>query len=393
MIPQLESLSLQGKRAFIRVDYNVPLGEGGTVADATRIEASLPTLRYAVTHGARVVLASHLGRPKGKVDPKYSLLPVAGKLSELLEMEVVFPENCIGDGVKKLISDLKEGQVILLENLRFHPGEEANERHFAESLAQLADVYINDAFGTLHRAHASTVGMVPLVADRAAGRLVKKEVDVLGGLLEDPARPFWLVLGGAKVSDKLGVLENLLKKVDGVIIGGGMAYTFLKALGVEVGRSLLEEGKIRQAEKILERAKLRDIPVILPQDHVVAQEIKSSAAFQTTSGPQVPEGWMGVDIGPKTLEKYGEALQEAKTVLWNGPVGVFETQPFDRGTVGLAKILAGLKAFTVVGGGDSLSAVKRANVESQISHLSTGGGATLEFLEGKSLPGLKALEI
>lgn len=393
MIPQIESLQLAGKRTFIRVDYNVPLEQGGKIGDLTRIQATLPTLRFALTQGAKVVLASHLGRPKGKPDPQYSLLPVAEVLTDLLEMEVIFPEDCIGDSIKKLISDLKEGQIILLENLRFHPEEEANEPHFAEALASLADVYINDAFGTLHRAHASTVGMVPLVAQRAAGKLVKKEVDVLHHLLEDPPRPFWAILGGAKVSDKLGVLENLLKRVDGMMIGGAMAYTFLKAMGKSVGTSRVEEGKIRQAGKILERAKLRDIPILLPVDHVAAQQIQEGVPFQTTPGPDIPAGWMGLDIGPKTLERFTEALQKAGSVLWNGPLGVFEISPFDQGTVGMARTLAGLKAWTVVGGGDSLAAVKRAGVEDKMGHLSTGGGATLEYLEGKILPGLKALEV
>jgi phosphoglycerate kinase len=393
VIPQIDSLQLAGKRTFIRVDFNVPLEPGGKISDLTRLEATLPTIRFAITQGAKVVLASHLGRPKGKVDPQYSLLPVAQALSELLEIEVIFPEDCVGDGVKKLIGDLKEGQVILLENLRFHPGEEANDPHFSEALAGLADVYINDAFGTLHRAHASTVGMVSLVAERAAGKLVKKEVDVLHHLLEDPRRPFWAILGGAKVSDKLGVLENLLKRVDGMIIGGAMAYTILKAKGVSVGASRVEEGKVRQAAKILERGALRDIPILLPVDHVVAQQIEMGTPFQTTPGADIPAGWMGLDIGPKSLENFSAALQKAGTVLWNGPLGVFEIAPFDRGTVGVAKTLSQLKAWTVVGGGDSLAAVKRAGVEDKIGHLSTGGGATLEYLEGKILPGLKALEV
>jgi phosphoglycerate kinase len=308
-------------------------------------------------------------------------------------MEVIFPEDCVGDGVKKLISELREGQVLLLENLRFHPEEEANDSHFAEALASLADVYVNDAFGTLHRAHASTVGMVPLVAERAAGKLVKKEIDVLHRLLEDPPRPFWAILGGAKVSDKLGVLENLVKRVDGIMIGGAMAYTFLKAAGASVGASRVEEAKVRQAGKILERAALRDIPMLLPVDHVAAQQIQEGAVFQTTPGKDIPGGWMGLDIGPKTLEKFRMALQGAGTVLWNGPLGVFEITPFDRGTVGVAQAISELKAWTVVGGGDSLAAVKRAGVEGKIGHLSTGGGATLEYLEGKNLPGLKALEV
>ena len=392
VIPDMESLQFEGKRTFIRVDFNVPINEAGDIVDDSRIRAALPTIEHALSQGARVILASHLGRPKGQVKEEFSLLPVAQHLSVVLDREVIFPEVCIGDSVRKLVGELKEGSVILLENLRFHPGEEANDPTFAERLACNADVYINDAFGTLHRAHASTVGMVPLVPERAAGKLVKKEVDVLNQLMEAPPRPFWTILGGAKVSDKLGVLENLIKKVDGLMIGGAMAYTFLKAKGVSVGSSRVEEGKVRQAARILERAKVRDIPVLLPRDHVVAQELREGAAFHTTSGPDIDEGWMGLDIGPKTLELFSEQVGQAKTVLWNGPLGVFETAPFDQGTVGLAKVLSESAAQAVVGGGDSVAAVKKAGVQDKIFHLSTGGGATLEFLEGKTLPGLKALE-
>lgn len=392
MIKSLEELDLKEKRVFVRVDFNVPYDAEGKVADDSRIVASLPTIRHVLNSGGKLILASHLGRPKGKRDPKYSLMPVAARLSELLEREVTFPEDCIGDAVKKLVGEMREGEVILLENLRFHPEEEANDPIFSERLAGLADIYVNDAFGTLHRAHASTVGMVPLVKDKAAGLLVLKEVQVLSRLLHEPARPFVAILGGAKVSDKLGVIENLLKLVDGLLIGGAMAYTFLKAKGVEVGASLVEDGKLHQAAKLLERAKTKDIRLELPVDHVVARELKAGAEFKTTSGAAIPAGWMGLDVGPKTLEAYEAQILAAKTVLWNGPVGAFETPPFERGTVEIARTLAKSAGMTVVGGGDSLAAVKVAGVGEKIGHLSTGGGATLEFLEGKTLPGLKALE-
>lgn len=392
MLPDLKKLALTGKRAFIRVDFNVPLDENAQIIDDSRIQAALPTIRYCMEQGAKLILASHLGRPKGKIDLKYSLLPVAKCLAELLDHEILFPEDCVGDAVRKLLSELKEGGVILLENLRFHPGETSNDPIFSEKLAQNADIYVNDAFGTLHRAHASTAGMVPLVAERAAGFLVKKEVEVLSDLMEAPQRPFWAILGGAKVSDKLGVLENLIKKVDGLIVGGAMAYTFLRAKGISVGDSLVEEDKIRQAKKILESAHLREKPLLLPVDHVVAQRIAEKAPFQTTSETRIDGGWMGLDIGPKSLTNFDKALSGAKTILWNGPMGVFEMPPFDQGTVGLAQILADSSAKTIVGGGDSVAAVKQSALGESFFHLSTGGGATLEFLEGKTLPGLKALE-
>ncbi|MFO1463194.1 MAG: phosphoglycerate kinase [bacterium] len=392
MIKSLAELDLKEKRVFIRVDFNVPYDAQGQVKDDARIVASLPTIRHVLDAGGKVILASHLGRPKGKRDPKYSLMPVAARLSELLEREVIFPEDCVGDAVKKLVAEMREGEVILLENLRFHPEEEANDPIFSERLAALAEVYVNDAFGTLHRAHASTVGMVPLVKEKAAGLLVLKEVQTLNRLLQEPARPFIAILGGAKVSDKLGVIENLLRLVDGLLIGGAMAYTFLKAKGVEVGASLVEEGKVHQAAKLLERAKVKDIRLELPLDHVIARELKAGAEFKTTAGPEIPPGWMGLDVGPKTLEAYEAQIRSAKTVLWNGPVGAFEVPPFERGTVELARALAHCQGMTVVGGGDSLAAVKVAGVGDKLSHLSTGGGATLEFLEGKVLPGLKALE-
>ncbi len=393
MMKSLQELELKDKRVFVRVDFNVPLDKQGGIQDDARIVASLPTLRYALEAGAKVIVASHLGRPKGQPDPKYSLMPVAVRLSELLEREVTFPEDCVGDAVKKLITEMREGEIILLENLRFHPEEEANDPVFSERLAALADVYVNDAFGTLHRAHASTVGMVPLVKEKAAGLLVLKEVQVLSRLLHEPERPFIAILGGAKVSDKLGVIENLLRLVDGLLIGGAMAYTFLKSKGIEVGNSLVEDAKVHTAAKLLERAKTKDIRFELPQDHVVGKELKAGTDFKTTSGPNIPQGWMGLDIGPKTVEEFTAQIAKAKTVLWNGPLGAFEIPPFEKGSVETARALAACSGMTVVGGGDSLAAVKAAGVGEKLSHLSTGGGATLEFLEGKTLPGLKALEI
>ncbi|HCU24852.1 MAG TPA: phosphoglycerate kinase [Deltaproteobacteria bacterium] len=392
MIKSIAELDLKEKRVFIRVDFNVPYDAEGRVQDDARIVASLPTIRLALEAGAKVILASHLGRPKGQRDPRYSLMPVAARLSELLEREVIFPEDCIGDAVKKLTQDLREGQIVLLENLRFHPGEEANDPIFSERLAGLAEIYVNDAFGTLHRAHASTVGMVSLMKEKAAGLLVLKEVEFLSKLLQNPQRPFIAVLGGAKVSDKLGVIENLLKLVDGLLIGGAMAYTFLKAKGVEVGASLVEAAKVHQAAKLLERARIKEVRIELPVDHVIARELKAGVDFKTTDGAAIPGTWMGLDIGSRTAELYGAAIRQAKTVLWNGPVGAFETSPFDRGTLDIARAVAACPGMTVVGGGDSLAAIKAAGVGDRIKHLSTGGGATLEFLEGKILPGLKALE-
>ncbi len=393
MIQGIESLEFSDQRVFVRVDFNVPLDRDGKITDDSRILASLPTIQYIMQKGGRVILASHLGRPAGKFDPKLSLLPVAQRLSEIFQQDILFPEDCVGDAVKKLTSELKEGNVLLLENLRFHSQEEANDPIFSERLAGISDIYVNDAFGSLHRAHASTVGMVSLVPKKAAGKLVLSEVKHLSKILESPEHPFAMILGGAKVTDKLGVIENLIPHVDALLIGGAMAYTFLRAKGISVGASRVEESKIHQALKIIERAKVRDIPLVLPVDHVIAQTLKEHAAFQTTSGVEIPEGWMGVDIGPKTLELFEKHLQGAKTILWNGPVGAFEISPFDQGTLHLAQAIAKSSAISVVGGGDSALAVKQAGAEQGFTHLSTGGGATLEFLEGKTLPGLKALEI
>ncbi len=392
MLPTCETLHLENKRVFLRVDFNVPLDKNGKILDDTRILASLPTIKFILQKKGKLILASHLGRPKGQVNPRYSLLPVAEHLAELLNKEVIFPEEFLGDGLRKLVLDLKENQILFLENLRFHPGEEANDPEFSKKLASLCDVYINDAFGTLHRAHASTVGMLAYVPEKAAGYLVQKEVKFLSQLLNNPPKPFVAILGGAKVSDKIGIIEALLKKVDALLIGGAMAYTFLSALGLRVGTSLLEREKLNQASKLLEKARLKGVSLILPQDHLVARSLSAKSEHRVTLGREITGDWMGVDIGPKTLEEFKSSLQKAQTVFWNGPVGAFEIADFAQGSLGLAKLLGELQATTVVGGGDSLAAVKMANVENKISHLSTGGGASLEFLEAKKLPGLAALE-
>lgn len=389
MIKTIAELPIDKKRVFIRVDFNVSFGENEQIIDDTRIQAVLPTIEYALANDAKVILASHLGRPKGNPNPKYSLLPVAAHLSSLIRRDVIMPEDCVGDAVKKLCGEMREGSVILLENLRFHAEEEKNDAGFSEKLASLADVYVNDAFGTLHRAHASTVGMVKHFQHKGAGFLVKKEVDYLSKVLDKPEKPLVAILGGAKVSDKLGVVEYLLTKVDALLIGGAMSYTFLKAAGFEVGNSLVDESKVHLAAKFIERAKVKNIPLLLPIDHQIAEKIGGEA--KTVEG-NIPAGYMGLDIGPKTIEAFSRALKECKTIIWNGPLGVYEKPPFNEGTLAMAKLIANTKALSVIGGGDSAAAVKAAGVVDKISHISTGGGATLACMEGKVLPGLQALQ-
>ena len=391
-IRTIDELSLDGKRVFIRCDFNVPLDADRHVTDDRRIREALPTIRYAVDHGARVILASHLGRPKGKPKPELSLLPVGEVLSSLLGVDVAFADDCIGDGVKKLVQDLAPGRVLLLENLRFHPGEEANDPAFARALAQNADVWVMDAFGTAHRAHASTAGMAQFVEEKAAGFLVKKELDYLGRALDDPKRPFVAILGGAKVSDKIKVIDALLSKVDTLLVGGAMAYTFLKAQGASVGKSRVEEGFLDEAKRLLGRAGERKVAFELPVDHVASDALDGTGRKVVTESADVPAGMMGVDIGPRTAKAFEARIADAGTVFWNGPMGIFEVPAFAEGTFGVARALAGSKAVTVVGGGDSAAAVSEAGVADRITHVSTGGGASLELLEGRTLPALAALD-
>ncbi|MCP5464732.1 MAG: phosphoglycerate kinase [Deltaproteobacteria bacterium] len=389
--PTLSQLDVAGKTVFVRVDFNVSLDEKGQIRDDARIVAALPTIKHLLQNNAKVVLASHLGRPKGKVDASLSLMPVAKRLAELLEEEVLFPDDCVGMSVKRLVKEMRTQRVVLLENLRFHEEEEKNDIAFSEQLASLADIYINDAFGALHRAHASTVGMVKHFKEKAIGFLVEKEVNVLSGLLYESKKPYVVVLGGAKVSDKIAVIEQLMNAADEILIGGGMAYTFLKAMGQNVGKSLVEDAKLGQAKRLIERARNKGIALRLPEDHLAAPEFSKDAQAQNITNKDNWDGLMGLDIGPKTLALYQERIKEAKTVFWNGPMGVYEFPAFQQGTLGVAQAMAQSNGFTVVGGGDSLAAVNQSADADKINHLSTGGGASLEFLEGKDLPGLKAL--
>jgi phosphoglycerate kinase len=393
-IRSIAELPIAGRRVFIRVDFNVPLTPAGGVADDTRIREALPTLRHALGVGARVVLASHLGRPKGRPDPKSSLEPVGARLAELVGQEVTLADEPVGDGARKVASDLRDGQVALLENLRWNPGEEANDEHFARALASYADVYINDAFGTAHRAHASTVGMVKHLGEHGAGLLMLKEIKFLGKLLGEVERPFLAVLGGAKVSDKIGVLDNLLGRVDAMLIGGAMANTFLASRGNALGRSLVETEKLALARSFLGKAEKAGVEVLLPTDLVVAAG-REAASGQVVAAGAVPADMMALDIGPDSRTRFAERLTRARTVFWNGPMGMFEQSAFAEGTFAMARALAQATdrgATTVIGGGDSVAAVHALGVGRQISHISTGGGASLEFLEGKKLPGIAVLE-
>ena len=395
----IRDLPLRDKRVFVRVDFNVPLSEEGRVTDDTRIRETLPTLEYAIRNRAKLILASHLGRPKGKPNARMSLKPVAERLRMLLDnilessCNVGFSPDCVGIEAEELSTRLESGQTLLLENLRFHPEEEANDESFARALAKLADFYVNDAFGAAHRAHASTAGITKFINKSAAGFLMQRELEYLGQALHDPKRPFIAIIGGAKVSDKIGVIKNLMGKVDALLIGGAMAYTFQKAQGREVGKPLVEHDKLNLANELLHEANERGVTLLLPVDDVVAMKIENDIPTKTIDGDQpIPEGYMGLDIGPKTVKLYAEQIADAGTIVWNGPMGVFETSSFATGTRKIAQAIAGNEdATSIVGGGDSVAAVHQAGVADKISHISTGGGASLEFLEGKKLPGVEAL--
>jgi phosphoglycerate kinase len=387
----IDQLDLQGKRTLIRVDFNVPLDKSLQITDDTRIRASLPTISYAMEKGAKVILLSHLGRPKGKVVPEMSLKPLAARLSDLLGIRVKMANDCVGEEVKAEVSRMQQGEVLLLENCRFHKGDEENDEAFSRALAELADIYINDAFGTAHRAHASTVGVTRFVPVAAAGFLMQKEIRYLERVTAHPERPFIAILGGAKVSDKIGVIQNLMDKVDALLIGGAMAYGFEKAQGFSVGSSLVEEDKLALAKDLLMQAESRRVRLLLPLDHVVAEKVEVGAPTRIVERGKIPPGWKGLDIGPQTVEAYSAEIRLARTILWNGPLGVFEVEPFNLGTLAIAQAIAGSSAISVVGGGDSVAAVTQAKVADQISHISTGGGASLEFLEGMELPGIAAL--
>ena len=388
----LKDLNFEGKKVLVRCDFNVPMDAEQNITDENRITASLPTINYLIEKGAKVILMSHLGRPKGEANPKYSLEPVAKKLSQLLSKDVIFADddNVVSEKVKETIKNMKNEDVVLLQNTRFRKEEEKNGTDFAKELASLGELYVNDAFGTSHRAHASNVGLSSLLPS-ALGFLVEKEVSIMGKALDDPERPFVAILGGAKVSDKIGVIENLINKVDSIVIVGGMAFTFLKAQGYEVGTSLLEEDKIELAKELLEKAKSKGVNLILPVDMVVAKEFKNDTEFKTVKIDSIPEDMMGLDIGEETIKLVTEELKKAKTIVWNGPAGVFEMDNFNKGTYAIAKAMVDSGGITIVGGGDSASAVEKAGYADQITHVSTGGGASLELLEGKVLPGIDAI--
>ena len=386
----VEDIDVKGKRVLVRCDFNVPIDQDGNITDQKRIEESLKTIKYLIEHGARVILCSHLGRPKGEFNMKYSLSPVAKALSKDLKIEVKMAKDVIGESAKSIADSLKDGEVELLENVRFHKEEEENDKEFAKKLASLADVYVNDAFGTAHRAHASTAGVAEFLPS-VCGFLIQKEISIMGKALSDPKRPFLAILGGAKVSDKIKVINNLLEKVDTLIIGGAMAYTFMNALGYSIGTSKCESDKIELAKDIMVKARDKDVRLMLPLDNVVGKEFNENTESQIVSSDSIPEGWMGLDIGPKSCESFASVIKDAKTIVWNGPMGVFEWDKFAKGTLEVAKAVANSGAISIIGGGDSAAAIDKLGLADKMTHISTGGGASLKFLEGADLPGISAL--
>ena len=392
MKKSVEDLEVAGKRVLVRCDFNVPQDDNGNITDDRRIREAMKTVKYLKDNNARVILCSHLGRPKGEVNPKYSLKPVAHRISELLGTEVKMAEDVVGESAHSLANSLQDGEVMLLENVRYDAREEKNDPEFSKELASLAELYVNDAFGTAHRAHSSTAGVADYLPS-AVGYLIKKEIDIMGKALDNPERPFVAILGGKKVSDKISVIENLIDKVDSLIIGGGMAYTFFKAQGKEIGNSICEDDKVDLAKELLAKAEAKGVRLVLPVDNVVIQEFSNESPSQVVPSDSIPEGWQGVDVGPATIELYREVLKDAKTVVWNGPVGVFEFDNFAVGTNKVAEILANLdNATTIIGGGDSSAAVEKGGFADKMTHISTGGGASLEFLEGKVLPGIDCID-
>lgn len=389
----IEDIDVKGKRCLVRCDFNVPLKDG-KITDENRLVGAMPTIKYLVENGAKVILCSHLGKPKGEAKPELSLAPVAARLSEMLGKNVVFAadDNVVGENAKKAVAEMADGDVVLLQNTRYRKEETKNEENYSKELASLAEVFVNDAFGTAHRAHCSTVGAGEFLKERVCGYLIQKELDFLGSAVENPNRPFLAILGGAKVSDKLGVIYNLLEKVDTLIIGGGMAYTFIKALGHEIGTSLLEEDKIDYAKEMIAKAEAKGVKLLLPVDVVYADRFAEDAEPHVTEGRDIPADCMGLDIGPKTRELFTEAVKSSKTIVWNGPMGVFEFENFANGTKAIAQAMADTDATTIIGGGDSAAAVNQMGFGDKMSHISTGGGASLEFLEGKELPGIVALD-
>jgi 3-phosphoglycerate kinase len=383
-------VEVRGKKVIVRVDFNVPLDENQQITDDKRIVGALPTIRYLVEQGAKTILVSHLGRPKEGFETKYSMKPAADRLSTLLGKEVLLAKDVVGEDAKSKAANLREGEILMLENVRFHKEETKNDKDFAREMASMAEIYVNDAFGTAHRAHASTAGLSDYLP-AVCGFLIQKEIDVMGGALEEPKRPFVAILGGAKVSDKIGVILNLMDKVDTLIIGGGMAYTFLKAQGYGIGDSICEEEKLDLAKSILEKAKEKGIKLLLPLENLVAQEFKNDTERKVVPSSEIPDGWSGMDIGPKTIELFNEEIKKAKTVIWNGPMGVFEFPNFASGTKEVARALAASDAISIIGGGDSAAAVEQLGFAEQVTHISTGGGASLEFLEGLELPGIACL--